>query len=124
MAAALNTLQDFAIFQEMQNHPAWHGDLPGLVAEKMIRGNVTPYLFILRNGEKSVHANERHYYVTFTQTDGTVKHQPILLSVSSEGWFYENTKPGGPYKDASIDDVLHLIMHCNKEERVPFIKNE
>jgi hypothetical protein len=122
MAAVLNELQDFAIFQEVQSHKAWHGDVPGLVAEKLIRGNKTPYLFLLRKGENSTNENERHYYVTFTLEDGSVKHQPIVLLVSPQGWFYENTKPGGPYNDASIDDVLHLIMHCKKEECIPFIK--
>jgi len=49
----------------------------------------------------------------------TIKHQPFTITEANEGWFYENAGLGGPYTQGSIQDVLHLIMHCQKEEIIP-----
>ena len=117
-----NKVEEFTIFQTMECHPTWHESIPGLVAEKKLRGLKTPYVYLLRKGEPSTNSNEEHYYVTFTLPDGSVKHQPLILTVEAAGWCFENTQPGGPYKNTSIDDVLHLIMHCQKGECVPFVK--
>jgi hypothetical protein len=103
-----------SIEQEIANHPAWHGSVSGLAAEKVLRGRKTPYLYLLRAGE-----NEMAYYVTFLLPDLTIQHRPFVITVTPEGWHYENTASGGPFTTASIDDVLHLIMHCNKGANSP-----
>ncbi len=108
-----------SIEQEIVNHPAWHGRMSGLSAEKLLRGRKTPYLYILRAGE-----NEMDYYVTFVLPDLSIKHQPFVITVSPEGWYYENAGAGGPYTSASIDDVIHLIMHCGKGANSPKVASK
>lgn len=102
------------IHQDIRLHPAWL-DTTGLKAEKMLRNLSMPYRYILRAGETSV-----DYYVTFNHPDGSVRHQPVNISVSSEGWSYENGAPRGPFTEPSINDVVHFIMHCEKDECAPF----
>ena len=103
-----------SIEQEIANHPAWHGAISGLAAEKVLRGKKTPYLYLLRAGE-----NEMDYYVTFLCPDLSIEHRPFVITVAPEGWYYENSNAGGPFASASIDDVLHLIMHCAKGANSP-----
>lgn len=108
-----------AIVQEIMNHKAWYGRISGLQADKMLRGKKTPYLFILREGE-----NEMDFYVSFVLPDLSVKHQPFVITVTENGWHYENCAAGGPFTTAKIDDVLHLIMHCEKFACFPKINPE
>ncbi|HSX14062.1 MAG TPA: hypothetical protein VLE96_06570 [Chlamydiales bacterium] len=122
MSALFKKLQEFTIFEGITCHPAWHGNIPGIDAERMLRGLKTPYLYILRKGEPSTKENEEHYYVSFILPDFSIRHQPVVVSIGPEGWCYENAGPGGPYQNFSIDPVLHLIMHCEEGECVPFIK--
>ena len=123
MSAILEVLGRDSIFDRMENHPAWFGDISGLHAEKKLRGRKTPYLYLLRKGEPSVKENEQNYYVTFLLPDLSVKHQPLVITYALEGYFYENAQPGGPCNhEASIEDVLHLIMHCEVGQCVPFEK--
>ena len=91
--------------------------MSGLKAEKLLRGRKRPYLFILREGE-----NAGDYYVTYILPDFSIQHRPFVITVNDEGWSYANTSPGGPFADATIDDVIHLIMHCHKEECSPLSK--
>lgn len=115
MSAILKEQMLSSIFEEIAMHPTWQGHVSGLNAEKMLRGLTTPYLYLLRSGE---HAGD--YYVTFVASDLSIKHQPFIITLSPEGWHYANGGGGGPYIEASINDVLHEIMHCSKEECVPF----
>ena len=103
-----------SIKQEITNHPAWHGKISGLSAERLLRGRKTPYLYLLRTGE-----NEMEYYVTFILPDLSIQHRPFVINIASEGWYYESVANGGPFTSASIDDVLHLIMHCGKGSNSP-----
>ena len=32
-------------------------------------------------------------------------------------------RAGGPYVNQTIDEVLHLIMHCEADECIPFIND-
>ena len=103
------TSQLSSIEKEIANHPAWHGRMSGLPAEKLLRGK-NPYLYLLRAGE-----NEMDYYVTFVLPDLSIRHQPFVITVTPQGWYFENAAATGPFNlAASIDDVLHLIMHCEK----------
>jgi len=118
MSALLETVQEtYFVEQDIQSHAAWLGKISGLKAEKMLRGLNKPYHYVLRAGE-----GEHDYYVTFVLPDFSVKHQPFTLSDSQEGWSYVNGCGGGPFQDAVIEDVLHLIMHCRQGEATPFIK--
>ena len=108
-----------SIVREIEEHPAWHGRVSGLEAEKMMRGRKIPYLYILRAGEY-----ETDYYVTFLLPDLSIKHQPFIITDTAEGWYFENTGGGGPFTTASIDDVLHLIMHCGKQAPVAKVSKD
>jgi len=122
MSVALkkSTIED-AIHQEIQSHIAWYGDISGLKAEKMLREIQTPYVYILRAGEIDL-GNQKDYYVSYVLEDLTIKHQPFVVMDTPDGWYYENSGGGGPYEEASIFDVLHLIMHCQQDEITPLTK--
>ena len=122
MSAILQVLDSDSIFQEVMNHPAWYGSISGLNAEKLLRGQKVPYLYLLRQGEKSVNENEENYYVTFLSSDLSVKHQPLVITNTVEGCFFENGGLLGPYKHVSIHDVLPLIMYCEDGQCVHFNK--
>lgn len=107
-------LYQTSVIQEIETHTAWHGHISGLDAEKLLRGKSTPFLFILRSGE-----HKGDYYVTFTTSDLTIKHQPFVISITNEGWHFQNAGNCGPLTTACFDDVLHLIMHCRKSEPTP-----
>lgn len=116
MSAIFQSITTNSIHEAIQNNSAWLGHVSGLKAEKMLRGKKTPFLYVLRAGE-----HENDYYVTFVTHDFSIRHTPFTLTHSPEGWSYENTCGGGIYAQASIDDVIHLIMHCNKEACTPYI---
>jgi hypothetical protein len=123
MSATLKKLAEFSILQEIQSHSAWYGNISGLSAEKMLRGRKTPYLYILRKGENET-KKETDYYVSFILEDLTIRHQPFVITLASEGWYYEQGGPGGPFVDTSIEDVLYLMMHCNQGQPKPLNKVE
>ena len=122
MSVILKNMMDGTILKDIECHDAWHGDISGLDAEKSIRNHKIPYLYLLRAGEQSGQRNEVHYYVTFLLSDLSVRHQPFVITLMPEGWYYENGNNGGPYIEASIDDVLHEMMHCQRGEPIPFRK--
>jgi hypothetical protein len=111
---ALHVLPLDSIEEDMQLHPAWLGSISGLKAEKLLRGKKTPYLYLLREGE-----HENDYYVTYLLPDLSIRHQPFVITATKEGWSFENGGAGGPFTNSSIDDVIHLIMHCEKHECLP-----
>jgi len=120
MSAILQNLCQASINAEIECHPAWMGRVSGLKAEKMLRGSQHPYLYLLRGGEWQ-RESETDYYVTFVLPDFSITHTPFVITVASEGWYCENGGNGGPYTDASIDDVMHLIMHCKKDACTPMV---
>lgn len=119
MTALLQEQTVISVFNEIKAHPAWHGMISGLHAEKMLRGEKKPYLYLLRAGEYEGQ-REVDYYVTFVLPDFSIKHQPFVITETQHGWYFENAN-GGPITH-SIDEVLHLIMHCHKDECRPFKK--
>lgn len=118
MSAVFETLNEcYSVEKNIQLHAAWLGKISGLKAEKLLRGRKKPFLYILRAGEE-----EQDYYVTFVLPNFAIKHQPFTLCDTEEGWSFVNGGCGGPFQNAIIDDVLHLIMHCRKEELSAFVK--
>ncbi len=118
MSALLKQLTLGSVNDEIQFHPAWVGNLPGLTAEKMLRGKKQSFLYVLRQGEDA-----SSYYITYVAADFTIKHTPFVITNAHEGWYCENGCSYGPLQ-ASIDDILHLIMYCNKDAPVPYIHVE
>jgi hypothetical protein len=112
-----DTLSDIEL--EIMQHPAWLGYVSGLKAEKLLRGKKRSYLYVLRAGE-----NDLDYYVTFLRPDGGIEHRPFVIKLSPEGWSYENSGEAGPFREASIEDVLYRIMHCEKGQNSPLINFE
>ena len=120
MSTVLKIIEEFSDMQGISVHPAFRNNVTGLEAEKMLRGKTTPYLYLIREGEKEK-GSLRNYYITFVASDFSVRHQPFTIEERREGWYYENAQPGGPYTDATIDDVVHLMIHCSKDSCVPFL---
>jgi hypothetical protein len=114
MSAIIQELFTSSIEYGIQLHPAWMGHVSGLTAEKLLRGRKIPYLYVLRQGEQP-----SDYYVTYLLPDLSIAHRPFVITIDDSGWYYENTGGGGPYTNAGIEDVLHLIMHCGKDQCVP-----
>ncbi len=106
------------IIEEIASHSAWHADIRGLHAEKMLRGKA-PYTYLLRQGESSTET-EADYYVSFVGPDASIVHRPFIITVTNEGWFYANSGSGGPFIQEGLDHVLHSIMHCDKDDLVAF----
>jgi|ERR1700733_2859523 len=121
MSAVLKTLDYHAIMENILFHPAWHGKIRGLDAEKKLKTFKKPYLYLLRAGEQETEY-EADYYLSFILPDYSVRHQPFVITVTCEGWCFANGGSGGPYTHASIDEVIHLIMHCRQDQCVPFKK--
>lgn len=116
MTAMVNAENSKTIFQEIEEHSAWIGAVSGLSAEKMLRGKQIPYLYLLRAGEQSKKANEKNYYVTFLDSELSVRHQPLVVTEQMDRRLFEN---GGIYMGASIEDVIHLVLHCEKDQSAP-----
>jgi len=121
MSAVLQCFKDYAIFGGIESHTAWYANITGLAAEKLLRGEEA-FSFLLRKGERSHKENEESYYVTFVKADGSVMHQPFVVTIAPEGFYYENGNTGGPYIEATIDDILPLIMHAGDKTISPFAK--
>lgn len=103
----------FSIEAEVESHPAWHGCLAGLEAEDLLKGH-SPFVFLLRAGEK-----QSHYYVSFVLPDLTIKHQPVWVYDTPQGWCYRNLILDGPFMHTRFEDVIHAIMHCRSDEYHP-----
>lgn len=100
--------------RDIRSNSAWLGSISGLKAEKLLRNHKTPFLYVLREGE-----HQGDYYVTYVTAGLTIFHQPFVISSTETGWYFENGG-GGPLSiESRLDDVLHLIMHCNKGECQP-----
>lgn len=118
MSAIVKGLNSSVLF-EIESHEAWLGFVSGLEAEKMLRGKKTPFLYVLRSGEKTETQNEKHYYVTYLDSNLVVRHQPLIITVASEGFYYENGGTGGPFIDVSINEILPLVMHAEDGKCIP-----
>ena len=109
-----------SITPEIEQHPAWVGKVSALVVEKHLRKFQIPYLYVLRAGE-----TQGAYYVTYIDPNAEhnkIVHRPFVITITSEGWVCENGGVHGPYVNATIDDVLHSIMHCEEGDCIPYIE--
>lgn len=123
MSTLTKKMNHSLIHDEIKSHKAWYGSVSGLIAEKMLRGRQTPYLFILRKGENETEV-KADYYVSFILPDLSIRHQPFIITLTPEGWDWENTGGGGCPPEASIEDALYLMMHCEKQQPIPLKKLE
>lgn len=113
MTINANQIIDQATEPQVEQHPAWHGMIAGLEAEDRLRGH-KPSVYLLRKGEIP-----NHYYVSFVLPDGTFKHQPFMVRSTPDGWYCRNASGTGPFLNLTIHDVVHIIMHCQKEDVHP-----
>jgi hypothetical protein len=121
MTAIFKILNEQSIHQEIQSHPTWLGYVSGLKAEKLLRGTHKPFFYVWRAGEHT-ESYTTDYYVTYKDRDGSIRHQPVVITTSQKGWYFENGGGMGPFSnDVSIDNVIHFIMHCKEEECTPFV---
>ena len=112
-----NLKEVFSIEDEITFHPSWMGHLSGLDADKLLRGQ-KPFTYILREGE-----SRSAYYVTFVQSDKTVRHTPFVLTQAQDGWYYENGGAGGPFNEqVTIDEVIPSIIHCEEGACTPLTR--
>lgn len=124
MTAILKTLNFSNINQEIQSHQTWLGHASGLKAEKLLRNVNKPFYYVWRAGEHD-EENVTDYYVTYTDRDGSIRHQPVIITTTSEGWYFEQGGGMGPFSNnVSIDDVLHFIIHCEEGECTPMVTFE
>lgn len=100
--------------QDIRSSIAWLGHISGLKAEKMLRGHQNPYLYVLREGE-----HEGDYYVTYVLPNQRIFHQPFVISETETGWYYENSGGSAITAETRLDEILHLIMHCEKGQCHP-----
>lgn len=115
MSVIFNEKSQKVLEPEVEFHSAWHGNIPGLHAEDKLKGK-KPFTYILRKGEVSL-----NYYVSFILPDLTIKHQPFVITLTSNGWYSRNGSGSGPFINQSIEEVIHLIMHCNTEDCIPLV---
>jgi hypothetical protein len=100
---------------EMQQHQAWHGLITGMFCEGVLRDREA-FTYILRQGERPY-----HYYLSFVKEDGTFHHQPFVVELKSEGWFYRNFNL---HYSTSLEGIIPKIMHCSAEQGVPLTKEQ
>lgn len=118
MTASLNKAIQQDPEPRIQLHPAWHGRISGLDAQDRLIGHA-PYIYLLREGEYHF-----QYYVSFVRPDLTIQHQPFMIKITSHGWYCRNLTGTGPFVNQTIQEVIHLIMHCKQEECSPLSNRE
>lgn len=101
------------VASEIHSNPAWVGTVSGLQAEAIIKGQ-NRFVYLLRAGEI-----DSNFYITFIDSDYTIRHQPFKIITTSSGWFCINGQAGGPFLNVPFVEVVHLIMHCQKNECTP-----
>lgn len=102
-----------SIEEEVESHPAWHGCLAGLEAEDLLKGQL-PFVYLLRTGEKP-----SHYYISYVLPDLTIKHQPLWVKDTPQGWYYRNFTAAGPFMNTPFEKVIHAILHCQSQQCRP-----
>lgn len=109
MTAKIEQVLDLANYPQVEQHPAWHGKMAGLEAQDILQGR-SPHVYLLRAGELP-----SHYYVSFVCESKTVQHVPFMIRTTPNGWFCRNATGSGPFMRQTIDEVIHTIIHCDKE---------
>lgn len=94
---------------QIQKHPAWHGDLHETHAEALVKGH-DPFTYLLRAGEK-----EHAYFITFVKADHTIKHQRFTLESDLKGWYYRNGAVDRPVEivEETLKSLIARMMHCD-----------
>ncbi|MBS0615163.1 MAG: hypothetical protein JSR58_01255 [Verrucomicrobia bacterium] len=111
--AEIVSCDEFVIEKSIRESSCWYDDVTGLEVEDLLRGEKA-YTYILREGEKP-----HNYYVSFVETSGLIKHQPIVIKYFAEAWFCRNLTIIGPNTDETIVPIIHRIMHCEPSDPKP-----
>ncbi len=113
MTANIDQVLENVSHPQVEQHLAWHGKMAGLEAQDILQDHA-PHVYLLRAGELP-----SHYYVSFVCEDKMVQHVPFMIRVTPHGWFCRNSSGSGPFMRQTIDDVVHAIIHCEKESLRP-----
>jgi hypothetical protein len=115
MTVNMNEMVETSFQPAVESHPAWHGKITGLEAEDRLKGH-KPHTYLVRDGEVP-----GHYYASSMREDGTIRHQPFCVHSTNHGWFCRNLITQGPFIRQTIDDVIHSVIHSNKEDVSPLL---
>jgi hypothetical protein len=100
--------------EQIQGHPAWHGDIDAMQAEALLQGN-DAFVYLLRKGEE-----ENVYFITFVKEDREIKHQRFTLEYDRRGWYYKNgcNTPQDPVEivEEILERLIPRMMHCDAEQ--------
>jgi hypothetical protein len=108
--------------EQIQGHPAWHGDIDAVQAEALLQGNDS-FSYLLRKGEE-----ENAYFISFVKEDLSIKHQRFTLEHDRKGWYFKNGITGtschldkmtyGPTEIVAETSrgLIPQMMHCDDGE--------
>jgi len=100
---------------EIQSHLAWHGSITGMFCEGILRDKPL-FTYVIRQGEKP-----HHYYLSFVREHNTFHHQPFVVELNSQGWFYMNWNP---HHSTTLEGLIPKIMHHEASQCIPLTKQE
>lgn len=87
-------------------HPSWKGNLTLSEAVQLLKGN-DPFTYAVTQG-----FDKYHYFLTFVDADGKVKHRNVRSTIKNEKTFYFNGgSGGGGYQ--SIDNLVPGCLNCS-----------
>ena len=95
--------------EEIHQHSAWYGKLPGLFAQDLLRGHPAG-TYLLRDGEI-----EHQYYVSFVDMKGVVQHTPFQIHPET-GWMMPNGESCFLKATQSVKDVIPLLIGSNEAQ--------
>ena len=122
MSATIASLDGHSPFEGMKSHPNWSQNIAGLEAEKLIKRKIRPHLVVMHLGEASQVEKTSHYFVPFVMKDFEIKHRFLVITKDHDRWCYEYEKHAEPYKNATIDPVIRLMMPCEEGKPKAFVK--
>lgn len=96
---------------EIKQHSAWQESFDEVKSERLLM-NESLYTFVLRPGKDMF-----HYFLSYVETDGSVRHKPVKIELSARGWLYRN---GGPQVRENINDLICVALHATPEQCKPY----
>lgn len=89
-------------------HPSWRGGLTLAEAAQLLKGNA-PFTYVMTQG-----FDQYHYFLTYVDADGKVKHRNVRSAIKNGKTFYWNGgggTGGGGYE--SIDNLVPGCLNCS-----------